>query len=168
MVDEYTLVKVLLMARLLLSKWLPLMWRSGLLRKSGLLGQEGIKACRRGYYLVLYNACILLSFILNLNFCHSYIYWLFTLNSGFDLYSVSHQPWILLFCSQIKCLISTLIVSYKCTETQTVNAYVDYNYTHVWVPFKGAHLIWAIKGKCIYQQSCVSVTSNNVLFPDEC
>lgn len=123
------------MARLLLSKWLPLMWRSGLLRKSGLLGQEGIKACRRSYYLVLCNACcrFLPSFILNFwVFCYSLIYglhWLFCFWSIF-VQSVTNNPKSLLLCRQIKCITSILIAAYKYTDTQTVNAYAIYNYTH--------------------------------------
>lgn len=97
------------MARLLLSKWLLLMWRSGLLRKSGLLGQEGIKACRHSYYLVLHNACCLLlaSFIVNFwVFRDSPIYWRLWLFRFWSIFvqsgTNSKSP---LLCGQIKCIV---------------------------------------------------------------
>lgn len=134
--DEYTLVKVLLMARLLLSKWLPLMWRSGLLRKSGLLGWEGIKARRRRYYLVLCNVRFLLLSFFILNFwvfvIVTYIdclLWLFCFWSIFV--QSATKPQTPLFCGPIKYIVSMLIVAYKYTETQTINAMWIYNYTHM-------------------------------------
>lgn len=105
-------------------------------------------------------------------FCYSNVYWLFTLVILFLIFCIrwatkTKSP---LFCGQIKCIISSLIAFIN-TQKHKLNAYVDlqlYTHVYVWVPFIGTHLIWAIKGKYIHQQPCVCVTSNNVLFPDEC
>lgn len=127
------------MARLLLSKWLPLMWRSGLLRKSGLLGQEGIKACRRGYYLVLCNACfLLLAPIWNFwIFWYGNVYWSFNF-SVFVFYlpkfvqSTTSPKSPLLWPNKI----SNVSTNILCVEIQKpkllVNIWV-YNYTRMYV-----------------------------------
>lgn len=155
------------MARLLLSKWLPLMWRSGLLRKSGLLGQEGIKACRRGYYLVLSNTCfLLLAPILNFwIFSSGNVYWSFSFSEFFFFIFIFLPRFVQSTTSPKSHLswpnkIANVSTDTLCIDTQKPKLLMNiwiYNYTHmyVWVPFIGTHLVWTIKGECIHQQPCV-------------